>query len=215
MRLDFCSWDGSGAYAPILIEVAAGDNDLTIDFEDYPTFCTDAMVFYQCGKLPGKHIIKKVQLIEGDPGTKYEEFASIDWIQETEYGDLWYTGGDLCTVDVSGGLIIESTPEEDADYWNPQIPIIGHLPDITEGDSFCVKFRLTAPADGEIRLDFCSWDGTSASYPITINVMKGTHDYDIDFPDYPTTCTDALIFYQCGKMPGTHIIDNVRILKAK
>ncbi|MBQ6379074.1 MAG: hypothetical protein IJJ56_09810, partial [Prevotella sp.] len=44
--------------------VAAGDNEFTIDFLDYPTECTDAMVFYQCGKIPGKHIIKKVQLID-------------------------------------------------------------------------------------------------------------------------------------------------------
>ena len=37
---------------------------MTIDFEDYPTPCTDAMIFYQCGKLPGQHIIKKVQVID-------------------------------------------------------------------------------------------------------------------------------------------------------
>ena len=64
IRLDFCSWDGTGATKDWVGPVVAGDNEFTIDFLDYPTECTDAMIFYQCGKIPGKHIIKKVTLID-------------------------------------------------------------------------------------------------------------------------------------------------------
>jgi hypothetical protein len=38
--------------------------EYVIDFKDYPTKCTDAFIFYQCGKLPGRHIIQKVQVID-------------------------------------------------------------------------------------------------------------------------------------------------------
>jgi hypothetical protein len=37
---------------------------MEIEMLDYPTECTDAFIFYQCGKLPGRHIIKKVQVID-------------------------------------------------------------------------------------------------------------------------------------------------------
>jgi len=52
-------------------DVVAGDNHFEIDFLDYPTECTDAMIFYQCGKIPGKHVITNVKVLdlEGDePG---------------------------------------------------------------------------------------------------------------------------------------------------
>jgi hypothetical protein len=74
-----------------------------------------------------------------------------------------------------------------------------------------VKFTIEAPAAGEIRLDLCSWDGSGAYYPLIINVEAGEKEYTVDFPDYPTTCTDGMIFYQCGHMPGKHIIKKVQV----
>jgi hypothetical protein len=138
--------------------------------------------------------------------------AEIDWTTAGAYYDgVWYSDG--ATVSVTGdGLIIESNPAADANYWEPQVPMIAHIPSVTEGGQYMVKFTLNAPAAGEIRLDFCSWDGTGATSAYVINVEAGEKEYEIEFPDYPTECTDAMVFYQSGKMPGTHIIKNVQVI---
>jgi hypothetical protein len=138
--------------------------------------------------------------------------AEVDWTTAGAYYDgVWYSRD--ATVSVTGdGLIIESNPAADAIYWEPQVPMIAHIPAVTEGGQYQVVFNLNAPSDGEIRLEFCSWDGTGATSAYVINVKAGENNYVVDFPDYPTECTDAMIFYQCGKMPGTHIIKNVQVI---
>ena len=224
IRLDFCSWDGTGATKDWVGPVEAGDNEFTIDFPDYPTECTDAMVFYQCGKIPGKHVIKYVQVIdlEGGEGGEVDPapapegpsiIGEIDWTKETAYYDgVWYADQATVSVEEGTGLIIESNPAADANYWEPQVPMIAHIPAITEGGQYQVIFDVNAPAAGDIRLDFCSWDGTGATKDWVGPVEAGDNHFEIDFPDYPTECTDAMIFYQCGKIPGKHVITKVQVL---
>ena len=71
LRLDFGSWDGSAATMAKVFDVAAGEQEMEIEFLDYPTECTDAFIFYQSGKIPGKHIVKKVEVwdLEADDAT--------------------------------------------------------------------------------------------------------------------------------------------------
>ena len=227
IRLDFCSWDGTGATKDWVGPVEAGDNEFTIDFPDYPTECTDAMIFYQCGKIPGKHVIKYVQVIdlegeggeEGGQGGEGGEggsgiVAEIDWTQESAYYEgVWYADQATVSVENGVGLIIESNPAADANYWEPQVPMIAHIPGtITEGGQYQVQFAVNAPAAGDIRLDFCSWDGTGATKDWVGPVEAGDNEFTIDFLDYPTECTDAMIFYQCGKIPGKHVIKYVKVI---
>jgi len=138
--------------------------------------------------------------------------AEIDWTERTEYLDLWYSDGATVSVEQGTGLIIESNPAEGANYWEPQVPMIGHIPVIEEGGQYQVKFTFTSPVAGELRLDFCSWDGSAATLPKVFEVAEGDNEMTIDFEDYPTPCTDAMIFYQCGKLPGKHIIKKVQVI---
>ena len=81
IRLDFCSWtEGAKTTQDWVGTVEAGDNELTVDFLDYPGETTDAMIFYQCGKIPGKHVIKNVQVIdlEGADAIKSVKAAKAD-----------------------------------------------------------------------------------------------------------------------------------------
>ncbi len=64
IRLDLCSWDGSGATSANVIKVEVDEKENIVNFPDYPKDCIDCMLFYQCGHLSGKHIIKKVQVFE-------------------------------------------------------------------------------------------------------------------------------------------------------
>ena len=220
IRLDFCSWDGTGATKDWIHEVAAGDNEFTVDFLDYPTECTDAMIFYQCGKIPGKHVIKHVKVVdlEGEPTEPTEPSAGIvgeiDWTKETAYYEgVWYADLAEVSVEEGVGLIINCTQTNpDANYWEPQVPMIAHMPAIAEGGQYQVTFDVNAPAAGEIRLDFCSWDGTGATKDWIHEVAAGDNEFTVDFLDYPTECTDAMIFYQCGKIPGKHIIKHVKVV---
>jgi len=138
--------------------------------------------------------------------------AEIDWTQRSEYLDLWYS--DLATVSVEQGtgLIIDCLSDGTGKYWEPMVPMIGHIDEINEGGQYLVKFTAQSPVDGKLRLDFCSWDGTGATLSKIIDVTTGIHEYNVDFEDYPTKCTDAQIFYQCGKLPGRHIIKNVQLM---
>ena len=136
--------------------------------------------------------------------------AEIDWTTYNHY-DVWDSGD---VVAVNGvGLMINSTPYDNAEYWEPQVTIIAHIPELKKGGHYVVKFSIVAPTAGEIRLDLCSWEGSGATKALIINVKAGEKEYTIDFPDYPTTCTNAMLFYQCGHMPGQHIIKKVQVYK--
>lgn len=139
--------------------------------------------------------------------------AEIDWTVEDLY--MGCVGeGDPTYYTVEGvGLIINSNPADGAAYWEPMVPMIAHIPELKKGGHYVVKFSIVAPTAGEIRLDLCSWDGSGATKALIINVKAGEKEYTIDFPDYPTTCTNAMLFYQCGHMPGQHIIKKVQVYK--
>ena len=322
IRLDFCSWtEGAKTTQDWVGTVEAGDNEFTVDFLDYPGATTDAMIFYQCGKIPGKHVIKYVKVIDLEAGGEepvvedhvysvigtivgnwdndadmvlggnglyvyhfenvaagsYEfkirqdhdwavnwgsDFkqdgpnckvevatdgstiivtfnnktgeiawevvgggseepapaiiAEIDWTKEAAYYEgVWYS--DLAEVSVTEGegLIINCTqPNPDtANYWEPQVPMIAHIPELAEGGQYQVQFAVNAPAAGEIRLDFCSWtEGAKTTQDWVGTVEAGDNEFTVDFLDYPGATTDAMIFYQCGKIPGKHVIKYVKVI---
>ena len=140
--------------------------------------------------------------------------AEIDWTQQTDYynNDVWYDNKFATLVVSANGLEITSNPPENAVYyWDSQVPIIAHIPDLEKGKNYQVKFTLEAPTSGKIQLDLCSWDGTEASMAQVIDVIEGLHEYTVSFNSYPTSCTNAMIFYECGLIPGKHIIKNVQI----
>jgi len=138
--------------------------------------------------------------------------AEIDWTQKSEWDLGWYGEGCTVTVNQGEGLIIDCTPAANANYWEPQIPMIGHIAEIAEGGQYQVQFGFISPVAGELRLDFYSWDGSGATMATVFEVAEGENDLTIDFLDYPTPCTDAGIFYQCGKLPGKHIIKYVKVI---
>ena len=142
--------------------------------------------------------------------------AEIDWTaQSAYYKDVWYSDPAEVSVKKGKGLIINCTQTnpKKAQYWEPQVPIIVNIPQIKKGGRYVVKFDVNAPADGEIRLDLCSWDGTDASQDWIGTVTAGDNDIIASFLNYPKNCTDAFIFYQCGKIPGNHIIKKVQVLQ--
>ena len=137
--------------------------------------------------------------------------AEIDWTQESEWNGMWYST-DYATVSVEKGtgLIIEATQSEN--YWMPQVPIISHIPELDEGGQYQVHLEFESPCAGELRLDLYSWDGSGATMAQVFEVAEGDNDLTIDFLGYPTACTDAGIFYQCGHLPGKHLIKNVQVM---
>ena len=140
--------------------------------------------------------------------------AEIDWTQEAAYYEgVWYS--DLAEVSVDGGLVINCTQPspETANYWEPQVPMIAHIAELAEGGQYQVKFTVNAPAAGEIRLDFCSWtEGAKTTQDWVGTVEAGDNELTVDFLDYPGATTDAMIFYQCGKIPGKHVIKYVKVI---
>ena len=137
--------------------------------------------------------------------------SEIDWTQEKSYPAGWiYSEGATVSV-TSEGLTIEANPKETANYWEPQIPIIKGF-NLEKGGLYQVKITLNSPVAGELRLDLGSWDGSGASQAAAINVTKGVKEYTALFLDYPTGCSDAQVLYQCGKLPGKHVIKEVKVI---
>lgn len=139
--------------------------------------------------------------------------AEVDWTQKSEWDGGWYSN-DYATVSVEQGtgLIINNSSNGRINYWESQVPIISHIPELEEGGQYQVHFEFVSPCAGELRLDLYSWDGSGATMAYVFDVAEGDNDMTIDFLDYPTPCTDAGIFYQCGKLPGRHIIKNVQVI---
>ena len=138
--------------------------------------------------------------------------AEVDWTQLSEWDGSWYsTDYAAVSVEQGTGLIIDCSSDGTTNYWEPQVPMISHIAEIDEGGQYQVKFQFTSPVAGELRLDFYSWDGSGATMASVFDVAEGDNDLTIDFLDYPTPCTDAGIFYQCGKLPGKHIIKKVEV----
>ena len=136
--------------------------------------------------------------------------AEIDWTTwDHYYGWDW----DYVSTIKGVGLIIDCTPCDGANYWEPQVAMIANIPELKKGGHYLMKFTIETPVAGEIRLDLCSWDGSGASMAQIINVEAGEKEYQVDFFDYPTTCTDGMVFYQCGHLPGQHIIKKVQVFK--
>jgi hypothetical protein len=137
--------------------------------------------------------------------------SEIDWTQEKFYPAGWiYSEGATVSV-TSEGLTIEANPKENANYWEPQIPIIKGF-NLEKGGLYQVKITINSPVAGELRLDLGSWDGSGASQAAAINVTKGVKEYTALFLDYPTGCSDAQVLYQCGKLPGKHVIKEVKVI---
>ena len=143
----------------------------------------------------------------------------VDWTtQDAFYGDIWYPSGSTSgnaevSVNATDGLVInvhQDAPET-ANYWEPQVQMIAHMASITEGGQYVVKFDVNAPAAGKVRLDFCSWDGSAATMEAFVDVVAGDNYFEVNFLDYPTECTDAMIFYQGAKIPGEHKIKKVEV----
>ena len=147
-------------------------------------------------------------------GVKIKEF---DWTDETSYhGDEVEYDKDHARLSVvhGQGLIIESDPPENADYNEPYVPIIINIPPLENGAVYLVKFTLDAPTAGEIRLDLCNWVDTGATSEKVVKVGAGVNDYLIEFDKYPIACkNDAKLLYQCGKMPGKHVIKKVQVYR--
>lgn len=188
------------------------------------------MVDYVCGLniqglayfLPRKSMIDRsdntylINILTGQEPV-YENglrvIAGVDWTVQGLTGCVGEGESPYYTVE-GVGLIINSNPADGAAYWEPMAPMIGHIPELKKGGHYLVKFTIDTPAAGEIRLDFCSWDGTEgATMAQIINVEAGENEYTVDFLDYPTDCTDGMIFYQCGHLPGQHIIKKVQVFK--
>ena len=77
--------------------------------------------------------------------------SEIDWTQRSDYySNMWYSP-DYCTVTVTKGegLIIVSNPPSGADYWDSQVPVIGHIPSLTEGGNYVVKITIDSSVSGE------------------------------------------------------------------
>ena len=140
--------------------------------------------------------------------------AEIDWTQQTEWPGWWYSDYAEVSVEQGTGLIINCTSDGTTNYWEPQVPIISHIPELEEGGNYLVHIELKSPCAGELRLDLYSWDGSGATMAQIIDVAEGDNDLVIDFPDYPRSCTDAFIMYQCGKLPGKHVIKKVVLSKS-
>ena len=137
----------------------------------------------------------------------------VDWTQKSEWDGGWYsTDYAEVTVEQGTGVIINCTSDGTTNYWEPQVPMINGIPEIAEGGQYLVKFQFESPVAGSLRLDFYSWtEGAKTTMDQIFDVEAGANDMEIEFLDYPGATTNAGIFYQCGKLPGKHIIKKVEV----
>lgn len=132
-----------------------------------------------------------------------------DWTQRSEYySDLLPTSDLEVTVTRGEGLIIVSNPPSKENYWDSQLPIIGHIPSLTAGGNYVVRVTLGSSVAGKGRFDLCTSEVTKVH---DVDITKGTKEYTFVIQDYSASCTDAKLLFQCGKLPGRFVVKKVQI----
>lgn len=135
--------------------------------------------------------------------------SEIDWTQRSDYySDLLPTFDLEVTVTKGEGLIIQSTPPVKDNYWDSQLPIIGHIPSLAAGGNYVVKITLGSSVSGKVRFDLCTSEVTKVR---EIDITAGTKEYTFVIQDYSASCTNAMLFFQCGKLPGRFVVKKVQI----
>ena len=61
VRFDLCTSEVTKVRE---IDITAGTKEYTFVIENYSASCTDAMLLFQCGKLTGRFVVKKVQIFD-------------------------------------------------------------------------------------------------------------------------------------------------------
>ena len=136
--------------------------------------------------------------------------AEVDWTQESAYySDVWYSR-ETATVSVtSEGLVIESTPPEGAEFWTAIVPMIAHVNDIKAGDRYQVKFTVNSSVAGEARVELT--DFSCFSDEQIVNIKEGINEITVDLQGITDDCSNAMVMYECGHLPGTHVITKVKV----
>lgn len=139
--------------------------------------------------------------------------AEIDWTQESAYySDVWYIHETAAVSVTSEGLVIESTPPEGAECWSAQVPIIAYIKELKEGGRYQVKLTVSSSVAGVLRLELRRWQGDQHTEATVVDVKEGLNELTVNFSALSTGGTDFMLMYQCGRLPGTHVIKKVQVI---
>ena len=137
--------------------------------------------------------------------------AEVDWTQESDYyHDVYYTTGTISASVTHEGLFVEAAPQEGTSYWEAQIPILAHIIELKDGGHYQVKLTVNSSVAGVLHLDLVCWDGLPDHQ--VLDIQEGLNELSVDFPEYGMWGSDGMIMYQCGLLPGTHVITKVQLI---
>lgn len=137
--------------------------------------------------------------------------------------EMDWAGVDIIVFDAQEGLW-EGTPEGIAinniseQEWADFMTIVNDSRDIIleKDHNYIVRAKVKVPSDGIYQVNLFSWQCPqydTFSYQVPVTVSDDFQEIDFEFPNYGYNEEHAAIFFLCGSVAGTTIINKVQVIE--
>lgn len=147
--------------------------------------------------------------------------AEVDWTKEHvyfndnpayfNYPEVRYSLTNIAFSITNEGLVISSNPRENATFWEAQLPIVAHINELREDRKYQVRLTVNSTVAGELHLELKNEDDGSSF--MAVDLKEGLNELTVDFQEFLSASgPDGMLLYQCGYLPGTHVIKKVQVI---
>ena len=192
-----------------------------IDSRNYLSSCH---VLLQCGWMVGTTIVKKVQVIEktkggtSDVNPDESSAQDIQLLYEKHWANVEYsewltaeTVPDWTFEATDEGLVINN-PHIQNLWWHPLVQCGEEdFFSLEEGHDYFVRLTMKVPSDGIYKMVLGDWGSVDRYVEISETPSDEWQEIDVEFSNYYTTISNALVYILIGDVVGTTILKKVQV----
>ena len=213
LQINMGDWSTNKQYV-VPVEATGDFQEVTVEFPDFPGDATNAHVLFQPGRIVGNIILKKVQVFQegGEEGGE-EVIADQVWAGEAEYNlGFWQDGESGATYEmVADGIAVTIIQDMgEGSEWKPQMSVLQGF-DLAEDETYIVRVTAKIPSSGNLQINMGDWS-TNKQYVVAVTGSDEFQDIDVEFPDFPGDATNAHVLFQAGRLVGTNILKEVKVI---
>lgn len=187
--------------------VASNDfQDIEVSIPDYPEDIKNAHILFQNGFIKGTTIIRSVEVIDKTNDEKL--IAERDFTSPYWFGDE----GTGATYEMTSDGVAITNPAVQAEMWSPQTSVLDATGvTIKRNHSYKVIITAKIPSNGQLQVNMGGGE-YSEQYAVDVAASSDFQDIEVLFQDFNENLEDVYVLFQNGKIKGTSIVQNVRIV---
>ena len=205
IQVNMGNWESCEQYEKVVV---ASDDDqvIDIDFTDYAFTIEDAHILFQSGWIKGTTIIKNVEVIDKTNEEKV--------IAERNYtSPYWFADeGTGATYEMTSDGVAITNPAVQAEMYTPQTSVLDAT-GVTLKRNHSYKVIITAmiPSSGQLQVNMGGGEYYE-QYSVDVAASSDFQDIEVLFQYFNENLEDVHVLFQNGKIKGTSIVQNVRIV---